>query len=86
MSANNAVQIREFLYMDPDTSMMVCMIADGDGFRPAYAHEELQDDQLQQIYKQSSDAIQTTADVADELSGVDEFIRQYDHAYPRPSA
>lgn len=32
----------EFLYMDPDTGMVVCMIADGDGFRPAHAADEMQ--------------------------------------------
>jgi len=26
----------EFLYMDPDTGEVVCMVADGDGFRPAH--------------------------------------------------
>ena len=32
----------EFLYMDPDTGMVVFMIADGDGFRPAHAADEMQ--------------------------------------------
>lgn len=37
--ANNSLE--EFLYMDPDTGMIVCMIADEDGFRPATAAQEM---------------------------------------------
>jgi hypothetical protein len=86
MPTDKQDQIREFLYMDPDTSMLVCMIADGDGFRPAHAHEELQGAQLQQILKHSIETIQSTDNGASELDDVDAFIQQYDHAYLRPSA
>lgn len=33
------INVEEFLYMDPDTGELVCMVLDGDGFRPYEARE-----------------------------------------------
>lgn len=33
------IDVSEFLYIEPDTGLATVMIADQDGFRPAFAHE-----------------------------------------------
>lgn len=51
MNAPVSPAVFEFLYLDPDTGLTVCMIADGAGFRPANASDEINSVELSLIYQ-----------------------------------
>lgn len=83
---------QEFLYMNPDTGELVCMIADGDGFRPASAGEEMRSAELSQVYRnfdpQSPLAgvpVAASHGVTDEELSLDDFVNQYEQAYGVPA-
>ncbi|WP_371436195.1 hypothetical protein [Polaromonas sp.] len=67
--------------MDPDTGMMICMIQDSDGFRPATAVEEFQSIDLAFLVQDSQDA---GADTANEGNALVEFVSRYEQAYGSP--
>lgn len=77
--------IEEFLYMDPDTGMVVCMIADQDGFRPATAFDELASVELSRLYDQRPDGSpiysQRGVDFGEENRSLDHFVKSYEHAF-----
>lgn len=83
--------IEEFLYMEPDTGMIVCMIADGDGFRPATASQEMEKLPVHWTGNTwSPDAVNhqhfTSGDVSDEDSSIDSFVKNFEHAFLAPCA
>lgn len=71
--------MEEFLYMDPDTGMIITMIADGDGFRPANVYEE---------HMSRADSCEPipprVKSLFNEEAAIDELIRGYEHAYGNP--
>lgn len=77
-------QIEEFLWQDPDSGMIICMIADGDGFRPAHASDEVAS---LRFYDPLMDKAQAEpkepvlVDSSDISSSIDEFIEQYDRSF-----
>lgn len=76
--------LQEFLYIDPDTGMVVCMIADEDGFRPASACEELQSRELRDIHDQAplEPAINSTrSEVVEAEASIDDFVNSYERSY-----
>lgn len=80
--------IEEFLYMDPDTGMIVCMIADEDGFRPATAAQEMESLPARWFSEQPAATPNPERDSAwtDELSSLDAFVQNFEHAFLAPSA
>ena len=82
----------EFLYMNPDTSELVCMIVDGDGFRPAHAGEEMRSMELTQIYRAfdpssplSGNPSAGIPSASSEELSLDDFVNQYEQAYGVPA-
>jgi hypothetical protein len=82
----------EFLYMNPETGELVCMISDGDGFRPASAGEEMRSVQLTEVYRafdpQSPLSRAPTASAhsaTDEEASLDDFVTHYEQAYGVPA-
>lgn len=80
----------EFLYVDPDTGMVLCMIADGDGFRPAHAAEELESVDLALIHRDLSgkpnspvlpSGRQAEFDALDEFNGLYAYAVGYERTY-----
>lgn len=79
--------IEEFLYLDPDTGMVVCMIADEDGFRPATAAQEMES--LPAHWLSSNPAATTTAGShswAGDQNSLNAYVRNFEHAFFSPSA
>lgn len=82
----------EFLHLDPDTNMVVCMILDEDGFRPAHATEEaLLLDQSALLAQVGAHAVQADSwqDFAcDEALSLNDFVgrHQRSHAYQELAA
>lgn len=75
--------------MDPDTGMLVCMIADGDGFRPAHAAQEFQSIELAAIHAGlAPSATPSLPDdraaefgALDEFHALDLFVNHYERCY-----
>lgn len=86
-SGDAVSEVEEFLYMDPDTGMIVCMIADGDGFRPATAMQEM-DALPTHWFGDHSLAGHSAAllETGDELTSLDAFVQNFEHAFLSPSA
>lgn len=89
--------LEEFLYMDPDTGMIVCMIADGDGFRPATAAQEMESLPLHWFNDspaptstpvpsvQAANAYWANEQASEQFS-LDAFVQNFEHAFLAPSA
>lgn len=81
------VAVEEFLYMDPDSGIIVCMIADGDGFRPATARQELESIPLHWIaggsHSQASETNNSLTSLGED--SLDDFVKSFEHAYLAPS-
>lgn len=82
----SADQISEFLYADPDTGVISAMIADGDGFRPAMAHEVSSD--MRQLLASSGTqhgpaALSTTPSTLSHWAHdqLDQFCARFEHAF-----
>lgn len=72
----------EFLYIDPDTGMTVCMIGDESGFRPATAQEEMASVSLAHLKTMTQ--VASPAPLFDEFQAVDELIARYEHSFCIP--
>ena len=88
MNASNSQEIQEFLHMDPDTGMLVTMVADGDGFRAATAADEFQSTAFAQLVAQareSNDLQQTQGfDLLERgHQAVSDFLEHCMNAYER---
>lgn len=85
---NFPAEIEEFLYFDPDTGMTVCMIMDGDGFRPAHAADEFRSIELAAIHANSppaSTVLAARTTPQEESAFYELFVSSYEHAYGAPT-
>lgn len=78
----NSNPISEFLYHDPDTGMIICMIADGDGFRPAHAAEEAICNAPEILTNLTTLPRPYAIDAED--GALTDFVKSYEHAYFSP--
>ena len=86
MPQNNEIQ--DFLYSDPDTGMVVCMVADGDGFRPATAFDEIRSSNLHAIYVEALSGHSVsdfTFGVSQEDASINEFMGRHERSFGAPS-
>ena len=75
-------KIDEFLYMDPDTGMVICMVQDEDGFRPATAFDEHSSVDPSYFSAQPASVIADSPIL--EQMALDRFVSGYERAYVDP--